>query len=99
MAASITYILPIALVLGFLFLAIRILREYERAVVIGEAAFIGSAAEVLAWHGDRGEVQVRGERWRATSPAALSPGQRVRIVARRELTLTVEPEGAVSTGP
>jgi membrane-bound serine protease (ClpP class) len=83
---------------AFLIVAVgAALRAHRRVVVIGDAAFIGSAAEVLAWSGDRGEVQIHGERWRATSAAALIPGQRVRIVARRDLTLTVEPEAAVST--
>ncbi len=41
MASIITYILPAALVLGFLFLAIRILREYERAVVFTLGRFTG----------------------------------------------------------
>jgi regulator of protease activity HflC (stomatin/prohibitin superfamily) len=37
----VTYILPIAIVFGFLFLAIRVLREYERAVVFTLGRFTG----------------------------------------------------------
>ena len=41
-----------------------------------------------------GQVSVRGEQWQATtvSPARLLPGDAVRVVSRRGLTLTVEPE-------
>jgi regulator of protease activity HflC (stomatin/prohibitin superfamily) len=41
MAPIITFILPAALVLAFLFLAIRVLREYERAVVFTLGRFTG----------------------------------------------------------
>jgi regulator of protease activity HflC (stomatin/prohibitin superfamily) len=41
MASIITFVLPVALVLAFLFLSIRILREYERAVVFTLGRFTG----------------------------------------------------------
>jgi regulator of protease activity HflC (stomatin/prohibitin superfamily) len=41
MAPIASYILPVILVLGFLFLAIRVLREYERAVVFTLGRFTG----------------------------------------------------------
>jgi regulator of protease activity HflC (stomatin/prohibitin superfamily) len=41
MAPIASFIVPIVLVLGFLFLAIRILREYERAVVFTLGRFTG----------------------------------------------------------
>ena len=41
MASLITYIVPVAIVFGFLFLAIKILREYERAVVFTLGRFTG----------------------------------------------------------
>lgn len=41
MVSLITYIVPIALVFGFLAMAIRILREYERAVVFTLGRFTG----------------------------------------------------------
>jgi len=49
---------------------------------------------VLTWNGEEGDVQVLGERWRARSSAKLAPGQRVRVVARRDLLLLIEPEPA-----
>ena len=72
-------------------------RAHKRAVVIGDGAMLADAGEVTKWSGGRGEVQVRGERWRAISSVELHPGQRVRILERRNLTLAVEPEKSVST--
>jgi regulator of protease activity HflC (stomatin/prohibitin superfamily) len=41
MASLVTYILPIVIVFGFLALAIRVLREYERAVIFTLGRFTG----------------------------------------------------------
>ena len=68
-----------------------------RTVTTGDTLLIGRAAQVLHWDDNEGEVQVSGERWRATSAAALAPGQRVRVVGRHDLTLAVEPEAKVSS--
>jgi membrane-bound serine protease (ClpP class) len=69
------------------------MRAHRRKVVSGEAAMIGSAGEVLTWSETHGEVHVHGEHWRARSAGLLKPGQRVRVIGRDGLTLTVEPEG------
>jgi membrane-bound serine protease (ClpP class) len=85
---------------GFLMIAVTaVWRAHRRTVVTGDAALIGKAGQVTRWDNNEGEVQVRGERWRATSTAPLAPGQRVRIVERRNLTLSVEPEATVSPKP
>jgi membrane-bound serine protease (ClpP class) len=82
---------------GFLTIAIAaVWRAHRRTVAIGDAALIGKPAQVTRWDNNEGEVQVRGERWRATAAAPLRPGQRVRVVERRDLTLAVEPEATVS---
>jgi membrane-bound serine protease (ClpP class) len=67
-------------------------RSHRRVVTTGDPALVGSAGQVLRWADTEGEVQVRGERWRATSAAPLAPGQRVRILGRRDLTLLIEPD-------
>jgi membrane-bound serine protease (ClpP class) len=82
-----------AISVAFLMIAVGAAwRAHRRKVVIGDAALLGGAGLVLSWTGGEGAVQVRGERWHATSTAPLSAGQRVRIVARRDLTLVIEPE-------
>lgn len=72
-------------------------RAHKRQVVIGDGALLADVGQVMYWSGRQGEVQVRGERWRAISTAELHAGQRVRIVERRNLTLAVEPEMTIST--
>jgi membrane-bound serine protease (ClpP class) len=67
-------------------------RAHHRSVATGEAVLLGSTGLVLAWTGDTGEIQVHGERWRATAGAPLRKGQRVRVLAREGLTLTVAPQ-------
>lgn len=85
---------------GFLMLVVTLVwRAHRRTVATGDTLLIGRAAQVLHWENDEGEVQVSGERWRATSAAPLAPGQRVRVVDRRNLTLSVEPEASVSPKP
>jgi membrane-bound serine protease (ClpP class) len=83
--------------LGFLVLAIAVSwRAYRRRVAIGDPALIGAAGKVTVWSGTAGEVHAMGERWHAVSSTSLVPGQRVRIVERRDLTLVVEPETATA---
>lgn len=76
------------------------LRARRRPVVSGREEMVGSEGVVVgpadaasAW------VQVHGERWRATSPDVLQPGQRVRVVGLDGLTLQVRAEsGPVTEG-
>jgi membrane-bound serine protease (ClpP class) len=77
---------------SFLLIALAaVWRAHRRPVVTGEAELVGTAAQVLWWDNGEGDVQARGERWHARSNAALEPGDRVRVVDRRGLTLVVEP--------
>ncbi len=89
-----------AVSVAFLAIALAaVMRAHRRTVVIGDAALVGREAQVLSWDGEEGDVQVLGERWRARSNVGFTPGQRVRVVARRDLTLFIEPEPAGSTKP
>ncbi|QJP17519.1 nodulation protein NfeD [Starkeya sp. ORNL1] len=67
-------------------------RAHRRTAVTGDAALLGSAGHVVAWDGGRGLIQMPGERWQARADAPLAPGQRVRVVARDDLTLVVVPD-------
>lgn len=89
---------------AFLAIALAaVMRAHRRRVVIGDPALVGSEARVLNWDGDEGDVHVLGERWHARARtglrAPLAPGQRVRIVARRDLILFIEPESTGSAKP
>jgi membrane-bound serine protease (ClpP class) len=67
-------------------------RAHRRTVVTGEAALLGHSGRVVSWNGNQGFVHVQGEDWQARSDAPLAPGQTVRVAARRDLTLIVEPD-------
>jgi membrane-bound serine protease (ClpP class) len=87
----------IVFVLGvgsLLFCAVLVmaLRSRRRPVVSGREEMIGSAGRVVAWADGRGRVAVHGEQWQAESAAPLMPGQAVRVVGLRDLTVTVEPD-------
>jgi len=43
-------------------------------------------------------VELGGERWRATSSQVLEPGQTVRVLSRRDLTLEVTPMPVSGSG-
>lgn len=66
-------------------------RASKRKVTTGPEAMIGAEALVREWSGDSGRVHIQGEEWSAVSerPQALSPGDRVRILAVEDLTLRI----------
>lgn len=68
------------------------LRARRRPVVSGAEQMIGAEGLVIGPADGGAWVQVHGERWRATSAAALVPGQPVRIVGMQGLTLQVRAE-------
>jgi membrane-bound serine protease (ClpP class) len=67
-----------------------LLRARRRPAVTGTAALIGLSGQTIGWTGMEGEILVQGERWHARAAHQLQPGQAVRIVGRRGLTLLVE---------
>ena len=92
--------IAVAMSAGFLLIALgAIVRSHRRQTTTGDAALAGRAGQVLNWADTEGFVQVGGERWRATSAAPLEPGQPVRVVERRDLTLVIEPDPALPPYP
>ncbi|MGC1294577.1 MAG: nodulation protein NfeD [Alloacidobacterium sp.] len=65
-------------------------RARRNKVLTGPEALIGSIAIAQQPLDPRGQVMVHGELWFAESPAPVSPGERVRVRAVRNLTLLVE---------
>jgi membrane-bound serine protease (ClpP class) len=65
-------------------------RSRQRPVTTGQEEMVGSRARVVEWHGDEGRVRTHGEIWHARGPAALQPGQEVRVIGIDGLTLEVE---------
>ena len=66
------------------------LRARQREVRTGAEQLIGSTGEVVAWSGHQGRVRVHGEIWAAQSEAELARGEKVRVIGRKDLTLTVK---------
>ncbi|MCY1283769.1 hypothetical protein D9M68_367080 [compost metagenome] len=78
------------LIFGILGMAMKARR---RALVGGDSELVGSLVPIAAVQADNplgGWVQLQGEQWQVVSPAPLQPGQRVRVIARQGLKLTVE---------
>ena len=65
-------------------------RARRRPVRTGAEEMIGSTGEVVSWAQDAGSVHVHGELWAARSSNTLAKGQKVRVVSRTGLTLSVE---------
>ncbi len=68
------------------------LRARRRPVVSGREEMVGAPGVVLSVDSVGTWAQVHGERWHVTSPEALAPGQRVRVVGMQGLTLDVRRE-------
>ncbi|MGE4047519.1 MAG: nodulation protein NfeD, partial [Acetobacteraceae bacterium] len=64
-------------------------RTRGRPAMTGGQGMIGANGRVLNWSGHTGTVLAHGERWAATAPTTLAPGQTVRVLARRGLQLEV----------
>lgn len=100
-AVSLPLVAGIALAaLATSMLALRLaLGSRRQRAVSGAEAMLGAPARVLGWSGGHGHVQVNGERWQASGPAALTPGQWVRVRAVRGLHLDVESAGGAASPP
>jgi membrane-bound serine protease (ClpP class) len=96
------YGIPVALVVGltiatalFVFVVSSVaLRARRRPVVSGAEAMLGSIGEMLedVPPSDSGWARVHGERWRVCcheTPALLARGERVRVLGRHGLMLSV----------
>jgi membrane-bound serine protease (ClpP class) len=73
-------------------------RARRQPVVSGREALVGSTGEVIESNGPEGWARVQGENWRVCSAQAMQPGQAVRVVGVRGLTLEVLPDDSKQTG-
>jgi membrane-bound serine protease (ClpP class) len=94
------FVIPVALsVAGIsLFLGRLALQAQRRSPVTGAGALIGlqGRARTPVTPGVAGQIDVRGEIWRAESAVSLHAGDLVRVTAVNGLTLLVEPAGAAT---
>lgn len=80
-------VLSAAFFAGILGMAVR---ARGRPVRIGGNDLAGSTGVVARWADNAGLVQIGGEIWEARSAQPLTKGQKVRVVGRTGLTLSVE---------
>ena len=73
---------------GVVYLA---LKSRQREIVSGAEELIGSLGEALENFDGTGRVRVHSEEWQARSASPLKQGQKIRVVSRDGLVLTVEP--------
>lgn len=73
------------------FVAGMAVRARARPVATGAEEMIGAAGEILADMEHEGWARVHGEQWRVRSAVPLARGRRVRVRARHDLVLEVEP--------
>lgn len=70
------------------------LRARKRPVVTGAEQLIGAEGEILEITGGDHWARVHGELWRVHSHESIKPGTRVKVTARQNLLLEVEPINA-----
>ena len=91
-------IVPVALSVAgiLLFLGRLALQAQRQRPITGVSALVGLPGRVRTplTPGAAGQIDVRGEIWRAESPVPLHAGDPVRVMAVNGLTLLVEPAGA-----
>jgi membrane-bound serine protease (ClpP class) len=78
-------------VIFFLVVLAMLLRYQRRPVATGAEALLGTVGEVVSWEGGEGRARVLSEIWRARSARPLTPGARIKVMARDGLTVVVEP--------
>jgi membrane-bound serine protease (ClpP class) len=86
-------IVPVAVAsaLFSFFVAGMALKARRRPVVTGAEEMIGARGEALEDIEREGWARVHGEQWRVRSSTPLARGTPIRVRARRDLTLDVEP--------
>ena len=76
----------------FIFLVIGVaMKSRRRPIVTGDDELIGSVGVALEDAESEGWARVHSEQWRVRSPVPLKRGQSVRVTARSDLILSVQP--------
>ena len=98
LSAGLAVIVPAALVTAALFLLLgRLAMKAQRQPpVTGVDALVGQTGQARTAIGPQaaGQIDIRGEIWRAVAPVPITAGEAVRVVAVNGLTLSVEPAGS-----
>ncbi|MFP5403318.1 MAG: NfeD family protein [Gammaproteobacteria bacterium] len=89
-----TLIVPVAVAsaLFSFFVAGMAIKARARPVVTGAEEMIGASGEITADLDHEGWAHIHGEQWKVRSAVPLKRGSRVRVRARHDLVLDVEPD-------
>ena len=83
----------------FIFLVAGVaVKARRRPIVTGDDELIGSVGVALEDAETEGWARVHSEQWRVRSPVPLKRGQSVRIMARNDLVLSVQPVADADRG-
>ena len=83
----------------FIFLVVGVaLKARRRPIVTGDDELIGSVGVALEDAESEGWARVHCEQWRVVSPVPFKRGQSVRIMARNDLLLSVQPVANADRG-
>lgn len=74
------------------FVAGMAIKARKRPVVTGAEELIGAAGEILDDMEHEGWARIHSEQWRVRSSVPLKRGSRVRVLARHDLILDVQPD-------
>jgi membrane-bound serine protease (ClpP class) len=87
-------IVPVAVASGLFsfFVAGMAIKARARPVVTGAEELIGASGEILEDMDHEGWARIHSEQWRVRSRVPLKRGDAVRVQARHDLVLEVEPE-------
>jgi membrane-bound serine protease (ClpP class) len=88
-----TIIIPIAIVSAFFsFIVIGMaIRARTQPIVTGSEELVGAEGEILDDVETEGWARIHSERWQVRSRVPIARGKKVRVIARHELILEVEP--------
>jgi membrane-bound serine protease (ClpP class) len=89
LSTAVALALPFAAIT--MFLVSLVVRARRSKVATGTEAMIGETGVVISEVAPEGKVFIHGEYWTAVSPAPVSAGSQVKVMAINGLRLTVKP--------
>ncbi len=92
MRMSLSFVLPLAIILSLIFVLILLLviKTYKTKIKTGEEGIIGEIGEAVSDIKDKGKVFVHGEWWNAESDEKIKKGSKIKVIAKNGMILKVE---------
>ena len=89
--AVIIGLLAVEIIEHLIFPLIWFIFKGRRKSVCGVAGIIGKVAVIKRWQGNKGQVMINGELWRAVCDDPLNAGEKALITGVQGLTLSLKP--------